>query len=163
MALHQIGENRMMDYKSRMIELKRRNTIINLKRQWEKESINIELTDFLEVQETLQLQDNIMNKLKEMDTNNICIINREDDSLEEFTKVLLSRIDERQIYAFFVGEANEIGALLLKGDIILEKYRYIIMQSELFNEGCSIFFCQINMKSGICFWKGEYDNRIYIW
>ena len=98
-----------------------------------------------------------------MDANNTCIICQENDFLAEFTQILLSKINEEQIYAFFVGEANEIGALLLKGDVILEKYSYIIKKSELFNMGCSIFFCCINMESGICLWRGEYDNRIYIW
>lgn len=163
MDLPQIGEKRMTDHKSRMIELKRKNTISNMSKEWKKESINIEINDFLEVQETLQLQDKILKKLEEMDANNTCIISQEDDFLAEFTQMLLSKINEEQIYAFFIGEANEIGALLLKGDVILEKYSYIIRKSELFNIGCSIFFCGINMESGICFWKGEYDNRIYIW
>ena len=98
-----------------------------------------------------------------MDENNNCIICQEDDFLTQYTQILLSNINEEQIYVFFVGEANEIGALLLKGGVILEKYSYIIKNSGLFNMGCSIFFCSINMESGICFWKGEYDKRIYIW
>lgn len=146
-----------------MIELKRKNIIANMSKEWKEQSIDIEIKDFLEVQKTLQLQDNILKKLEEMDEKNTYIISQEDDFLEEFTQILLSKIKEEQIYVFFVGEANEIGALLLKGDVILEKCSYIIKKSELFNMGCSIFFCHINMESGICLWKGEYDNRIYIW
>ena len=163
MDLPQIGDNRMADYKGRITELKRKNTISNMSKEWKKESINIEITDFLEVQETLQLQEKILKKLEEMDENNNCIICQEDDFLTQYTQILLSNINEEQIYVFFVGEANEIGALLLKGGVILEKYSYIIKNSGLFNMGCSIFFCSINMESGICFWKGEYDKRIYIW
>ena len=117
MDLPQIGENRMADYKSRIIELKRKNTISNMCKEWKKESINIEITDFLEVQETLQLQKKILKKLEEMDANNTCIICQEDDFLTQYIQILLSNINEEQIYIFFVGEANEIGALLLKGGL----------------------------------------------
>lgn len=163
MDLPQIGENKMTDNKSRMIELKRKNTISNISKEWKKESINIEINDFLKVQETLHLQDDIMKKLEEMDANNTYIISQKDDFLTEFTQILLSKIDAERMYVFFSSEANEIGALMLKGDVILKKYSYIIKKSELFNMGCCIFFCCIDMECGICFWKGEYDNRIYIW
>ena len=63
MDLPQIGDNRMADYKGRITELKRKNTISNMSKEWKKESINIEITDFLEVQETLQLQEKILKKL----------------------------------------------------------------------------------------------------
>ena len=163
MDLPQIGENKMTDNKSRMIELKRKNTISNISKEWKKASINIEINDFLSVQETLHLQDDIMRKLEEMDVNHTYIISQNDDFITEFTQILLSKIDEGKKYVFFLGEANETGALMLKGDIILKEYSYIIKKSELYNVGCCIFFYCIDIESGICFWKGEYDNRIYIW
>ena len=161
--LPQTGGNRMEGYKSRIIELKRKNAISNMCKEWRKESINIEIDDFLKVQETLQLQNNIMRKLEEMDTNNTFIISQAEDFIIEFYQILLSKIDKDQVYVFFVGQSNEIGALLLKGNVILEKYSYIIKYSELFYKGCNIFFCNLNMRNGICFWRGEYDKRIYIW
>ena len=61
---------------------------------------------------------------------------------------------------------NDFNATYLsypKGKTIIEKYQFIIRESEIYNKGCSIFFCSLNADQGVCLWKGEYDSRFYVW
>lgn len=155
----------IMDKKRRIQELKRKNEITNLCRVWMNNDIIISMNNFLEIQETLHLQTKILNKLDEMDSNNISIIYQEQEIniISTFTKELINNIDKNREYVFFVRGATKTGGLVLSGNIIIEKREFIIKESEIFNNGCSIFFSSLNAERGVCLWKGEYDNRIYVW
>ncbi len=154
-----------MDKKKRIQELKRKNEITNLCKVWMNNDISISMNNFLEISQTLQIQSKILDKLDEMDRNNTSIIyqKQEIDIISAFTKELINNIDNSKEYVFFVRGATKIGAIVLSGNIIMEKCEFIIKESEIFNNGCSIFFSSLNAESGICLWKGEYDNRIYVW
>lgn len=123
------------------------------------------MDNFLKIQETIHLQSKILNKLDKMDSDNTSIIYQEQEIniISAFTEELINNIDNNKKYAFFVRGATEIGGLVLSGNIIIEKSEFIIKESEIFNNGCSIFFSSLNAESGVCLWRGEYDNRIYVW
>ena len=154
-----------MNNKKRIQELKRKNQITNLCKQWKDFDVLITMDNFFEIEETLLLQSKILRKLDEMDSNNTSIIyqGNEKDMISAFEEILINNIKNDEKYIFFVKGATKIGELILSGKIIIEKYQFIIKESEVFNNGCSIFFCSLNAKSGVCLWKGEYDNRIYVW
>lgn len=154
-----------MDRKKRIQELKRKNEITNLCGVWRNNDITISMDNFLKIQETIHLQSKILNKLDKMDSDNTSIIYQEQEIniISAFTEELINNIDNNKKYAFFVRGATEIGGLVLSGNIIIEKSEFIIKESEIFNNGCSIFFSSLNAESGVCLWKGEYDNRIYVW
>ncbi len=152
-----------MNNKTRMLELKRKNAITNMCKEWGEHSIDISIDDYLELHQTLQLQEYIITELDELDKKNKSIVCSESDSISEFITYLNKYICKECEYVFFEAEATKIGALRLKGKEILEKSDFIIQKSEVFNGGCSIFFCSNSMEKGICLWRGEYDNRIYIW
>lgn len=154
-----------MDKKKRIQELKRKSEITNLCKVWMNNDITISIDNFLETQETLHLQSKILDKLDEMDSDNTCIIYQEQEIniISVFTEELINNIDNTKEYVFFVRGATKIGGLVLSGNIIIEKSEFIIKESEIFNNGCSIFFSSLNSESGVCLWKGEYDNRIYVW
>ncbi len=154
-----------MDRKKRIQELKRKNKITNLCRIWMDNNITISMDNFLGIQQTLHLQSKILNKLDKMDSDNASIIyqKHEKNILSVFTEELINNIKNNKEYVFFVRGANEIGGIILSGNIIIEKCEFIIKESEIFNKGCSIFFTSLNAERGICLWEGEYDNRIYVW
>lgn len=156
----------VMDNKKRIQELKRKNQISNLCKEWTSFDILITMENFLEIEETLLLQSNILKKLDEMDSNNTCVIyqGKQEDILSDFKEKLINNINVDEKYVFFVKEVTKMGGLILDGKIIIEKYQFIIKESEFFNNGCSIFFSSMkNAEKGICLWKGEYESRIYVW
>lgn len=154
-----------MNNKKRIQELKRKNQITNLCKEWMNFDVLITIDNFLNIEETLLLQSKILGKLDEMDSNNISITyqRNEKDMISTFEEILINNIRNDEKYVFFVKGVTKIGGLILSGKIIIEKYQFIIKESEIFNNGCSIFFCSLNAESGVCLWKGEYDNRIYVW
>lgn len=154
-----------MDDKKRMQELKRKNQITNLCKEWVNFDVLITMDDFLQVQETLLLQSKILEKLDEMDNNNTSIIyqGNEKNAIAAFEKILIDYIKNDEEYVFFIKEVTKIGGLVMSGKEIIEKYQFIVKESEIFNKGCSIFFCSLNAERGVCLWKGEYDIRFYVW
>lgn len=154
-----------MDNKNRIQELRRKSQRTYLCKEWERFNVQITMDDFLEVQDTLRLQDKILSKLDEMDNDNTSIIyqGNEKDMIFAFQKMIIHYIEDNDKYVFFVKDVNKIGGLVLNGKTISENYQFIVKESEFFNKGCSIFFCSLNMDKGICLWKGEYDTRFYFW
>lgn len=154
-----------MDKKENIQKLKRKNEITNLCKTWINNGIFISMDNFLEIQETLHLQSKILDRLDKMDMDDTSIIYQEQEIniISVFKEKLVNNLDNNKEYIFFVRGATKIGGLVLKGNIIIEKSEFVIKESEIFNNGCSIFFSLLNAESGICLWKGEYDNRIYVW
>lgn len=162
MDLNKLGAYKM-DNKARMIELKRKNAITNMCKEWREHSIDISIDDYLDVYQTLQLQEGIIVELDKLDRNNKSLICSESNVVLEFMKYLKKKIHKECKYIFFEAGATKIGALKLSGKDILEKSDFVIQKSEFFDGGCSIFFCSYSMDNGICLWRGEYDSRIYVW
>lgn len=152
-----------MDYKIRMLELKRKNAIVNMCKEWRGYSIDISMDDYLEVCQTLQIQKRIIDELDKLDRKNKSIICSEEDVILKYINYLQKNIYKEREYIFFEAGAIKIGALRLKGEDILEKSDFLIRKSEIMNGGCSIFICSNDVDNGICVWRGEYDSRIYIW
>ena len=155
----------IMDNKKRIQALKRKNQITNLCKEWMNFDVVITMENFLEIEETLLLQGKILRKLDEMDSNKTSIIyqGNEKDLISAFEEMLINNVNNDEKYVFFVKGVTKIGGLILSGKIIIEKYQFIIKESEIFNNGCNIFFCSLNGENGVCLWKGEYDIRIYVW
>lgn len=151
--------------RERLKELKRKNAISNVCKRWKNNDISINLEDFLDIKETIYLQDIIMKKLEEMDRDNMSIVYEEQEPniLSIFQETLISNIDRSETYVFFKNEAVETGGIKLKGITIEKKLEFIMSESEFYYNGCSVFFSSINGDKGICIWMGEYDNRIYVW
>lgn len=154
-----------MNKKIKIQELKRKNAITNLCKIWKDNGINISIVNFLEIEETLFLQDKIISRLDEMDSQNTSNIYRKDEMNVEsvYIQTLVNNIYSRKDYVFFAREATKIGGIILQGDVIIEKKEFIVKEAELFHRGCCIFLSSLNAERGICLWKGEYDIRIYAW
>ena len=154
-----------MSNKKSILELKRKNKIAVLCKLWMNNNIQISINDFLQVDETLCIQNKILNKLHIMDNkheSNV-YIEKEIDIISIFTDYIINNININKSYVFFVKDATKIGGLILGGDTIINKHEFIIKESEFFDKGCSIFFCTLHAESGVCLWRGEYDSRIYVW
>lgn len=154
-----------MDRKERIIELKRKNRNSSICKAWKEKGISISLDDFLDLNETLNIQKRILNKLDEMDEHKESVVNVKDkeQTIKKYNEELKSCINKKEDYIFFIKESTKYGAVIISGKTILDNIDYIISESELLNDSCSIFCSTMNVKSGICVWSGEYDDRIYAW
>lgn len=154
-----------MDRKERIKGLKRKNSISNLCKTWEEEGIVVTYNDFLDVEETLNIQKIIINKMDELDNNNLSEIYQksERDIIDIYTKKLLISIKDDCEYVFFVRDPSEYGCIKLKGEILKKNIGFIILESEFYYNSCSIFCYSQKNECGICLWSGEYDYRIYVW
>jgi len=154
-----------MDTKNRIAELRRKNEIANLCKVWLDNGILISIDNFLALQETMLLQKIILDKLDEIDSQNLCDVydNQRTDIIVKFSAYIKEHININKEYVFFIKGVTKIGGLILDGKTVIENQEFILKESEFFNQGCSIFFCTRDGESGICLWRGEYDYRIYVW
>lgn len=154
-----------MDRKERIEELKRKNRNCLICKAWKEKGINISLDDFLDLNETLNTQKRIIKKLDEMDEHKKSDANVKDkeQTIKKYKEELKRCININEEYIFYIKESTRYGAVILAGKAILDNIDYIISESELLNDSCSIFCCTKNVKTGICVWSGEYDDRIYVW
>lgn len=146
-------------------ELIRKNKITNLCKIWINNNIIISKENFLEIQETLLLQNKIMSKLDEMDNKNISNVysEQEIDIISIFMEYIINNIESNKEYIFFAEEAIETGGIILNGKTIIENRIFILKESGFSRCECSIFLCTLNAENGVCLWSGEYDNHIYVW
>lgn len=154
-----------MDRKDRIKELKRKNRNSLICKAWNEKGINISLENFLDLNETLYIQKEIINKLDEMDEHNESAVNVKDRerTIIKYKEELKRSINKKGEYIFFINESTIYGAVILTGKTILDNIDYIISESELMSNSCSIFCCSNDVKNGICVWSAEYDDRIYTW
>lgn len=158
------GES-IMDKLIRLQELRRKNQITNLCKEWMENGIYVSVDNFIGLEETLVIQDKIIAKLDEIDRKETSVVIPREENLwfVKYEEILIENILSNEEYIFFTRDALKIGGLCLKGEIILEKMDFIINESEMHNFGCSVFLCTKNAQKGFCLWKSEYDYRIYIW
>ena len=149
--------------KARLDEVKRRNKILQACKEWENNVIKISINDFYDLHTTLQLQEKIIAKLDELDSQKKYIICKNKEEIEDFLNYTNKVICKSMKYAFFVANATKLGALKLQGNIISNNIEYVISKSEFLNGGCSIFICSCGLENGVCLWRGEYDSRVYFW
>lgn len=149
--------------KTRLNEVKRRNEILYICKEWWNRGIEITIEDFYDLQTTLQLQDDIIAKLDELDTQKKYILCDYNEGTKDFINHASEVICQSMNYTFFEANATKVGAINLSGNIILNNIEYIISKSELFYGGCSIFICSSDLDNGVCLWRGEYDSRVYFW
>ena len=123
----------------------------------------ISINDFYDLHTTLQLQEKIIAKLDELDSQKKYIICKNKEEIEDFLNYTNKVICKSMKYAFFVANATKLGALKLQGNIISNNIEYVISKSEFLNGGCSIFICSCGLENGVCLWRGEYDSRVYFW
>lgn len=144
-------------------EVKRKNKILQVCKEWVNNGIEISINDFYGIPTTLQLQEKIIAKLDELDTQKKYIICKNREEIETFLNYTNKVICKSMKYAFFMADATKLGALKLQGNIIFNNIEYVISKSEILNGGCSIFLCSCSLENGICLWRGEYDSRVYFW
>ena len=149
--------------KTRLVEAKRRNEILQNCKEWGNNGIEISLEDFYDIHTTFQLQEDIVAKLDDFDSQKKSIICKHEDAIVMYANYVSKVISKPIEYVFFVANSTKIGALKLKGNIITNNLEYVISKSELFNGGCSIFICSYGLENGVCLWRGEYDSKIYFW
>lgn len=154
-----------MSRKDRITELKRKNRNYLICKAWNEKGINISLESFLDLNETLYIQKEIINKLDEMDEHKESVVNVKDRerTIIKYKEELKRCINKKGEYIFFINESTIYGAVILTGKTILDNIDYIISESELMNNSCCILCCSNDIKNGICVWAGEYDDRIYAW
>lgn len=149
--------------KTRLVEAKRRNGILQICKEWRNNGIEIAIDDFYDIHTTLQLQEKIIAKLDDLDTQKKYIVCKKTYEIEDFLNYTSKVICKSMKYVFFVKNSTKFGAIKLQGDIISNNIEYIISKSELLNGGCSIFICSCGLENGVCLWRGEYDSRVYCW
>ena len=132
--------------KARLDEVKRRNKILQACKEWENNGIKISINDFYDLHTTLQLQEKIIAKLDELDSQKKYIICKNKEEIEDFLNYTNKVICKSMKYAFFVANATKLGALKLQGNIISNNIEYVISKSEFLNGGCSIFICSCGLK-----------------
>ena len=142
--------------KARLDEVKRRNKILQACKEWENNGIKISINDFYDLHTTLQLQEKIIAKLDELDSQKKYIICKNKEEIEDFLNYTNKVICKSMKYAFFVANATKLGALKLQGNIISNNIEYVISKSEFLNGGCSIFICSCGLENGVCLWRGEF-------
>ena len=154
-----------MNRKERIKELKRKNRNCSICKAWKENGISISLDDFLDLNETINIQKKVIGKLDEMDASNTCIIcNKEkDQTIKKYKEELKRCVNIKEKYIFYIKESTVYGAVILVGKILLDNIDFIISESELLNDACCILCCTKNIEIGICVWSGEYDDRIYVW
>lgn len=104
--------------KARLDEVKRRNKILQACKEWENNGIKISINDFYDLHTTLQLQEKIIAKLDELDSQKKYIICKNKEEIEDFLNYTNKVICKSMKYAFFVANATKLGALKLQGNII---------------------------------------------
>ena len=70
--------------KARLDEVKRRNKILQACKEWENNGIKISINDFYDLHTTLQLQEKIIAKLDELDSQKKYIICKNKEEIEDF-------------------------------------------------------------------------------
>ena len=116
--------------KARLDEVKRRNKILQACKEWENNGIKISINDFYDLHTTLQLQEKIIAKLDELDSQKKYIICKNKEEIEDFLNYTNKVICKSMKYAFFVANATKLGALKLQGNIISNNIEYVISKSE---------------------------------
>lgn len=153
-----------MSRKQYIEELRKKNAIKHMCEKWSDKGIFITEDEFLETETTSSIQEKILKKLDEMDDKKNCYIySRNIDIISIYEEYLVKNIDMNEQYVFFSRDAQKIGGLILIGKTIIEKRKFLLNETELFEMGCTIFICTEDVKKGICLWKGEYDFMIYVW
>ena len=154
-----------MDRKEKIKELKRKNEISIICKSWKEKGIDISSDNFLDLDETLFIQKEIIKVMDEMDEHSKSLVYGKDKekTVNIYKQEILRIVDDNYEYIFFVKEATKHGAIKLCGKILKDNVDFIISESELFNGACCIFCCSKSIEKGLCAWLGEYDDRIYIW
>lgn len=86
--------------KARLDEVKRRNKILQACKEWENNGIKISINDFYDLHTTLQLQEKIIAKLDELDSQKKYIICKNKEEIEDFLNYTNKVICKSMKYAF---------------------------------------------------------------
>ena len=70
--------------KTRLVEAKRRNGILQICKEWRNNGIEIAIDDFYDIHTTLQLQEKIIAKLDDLDTQKKYIVCKKTYEIEDF-------------------------------------------------------------------------------
>ena len=153
-----------MDRRDRIKELRRNNATALLCKRWNENGVVISPNDFLNQSESLLLQKMVMTTLDNMDSSNESLVYlKSDHAIESYQKKIMSLIQDDARYCFFIKDSFNLGAVSLTGRMIKEHSSFLLNESGYFENSCSIICCSINADSGLCLWRGEYDERIYQW
>lgn len=129
------------------------------------ESIKNISINFIEIEDTIKLRDEIIAYMEMMDTECSSLIFSSDISCVDIYKSNLdvfSNLREEDI-VFFHNEFLNLGAIELNLGVLIDNIDYMLCISDLFKGGCGMFLVDKNMEFGLCLWKTEYDIRLYKW
>ena len=87
-------------------EVKRKNKILQVCKEWVNNGIEISINDFYDIPTTLQLQEKIIAKLDELDTQKKYIICKNREEIETFLNYTNKVICKSMKYAFFMADAT---------------------------------------------------------
>ncbi len=150
--------------RAKLIEAQRRNKRLLLIKEWNSEGYKLSERDFFTMDLTLEINSKIMDTIRQFDLENKYIPVNHEGAADLYKYELQNNIDIKKNYIFFESNAIEIGGIQIDGTSLLSKKNFFISKSGLKQKnGCSIFICTTDMKTGVCLWKGEYDTRIYVW
>lgn len=152
-----------MDRKLQLENLKKKNQISNVCKEWKNNRVDISFENFIDISKTMDIQEAILKRMDIMDKEKETIIyplNK--DFIPKYTKLLNKRIKSDCLYFFFHRDSTQIGAIQLLGKNILDNFDFMLDESEL-RGGCSLFLSTIDCSMGCCIWLTEYDGRIYSW
>lgn len=125
----------------------------------------IEIDDFISIDRTIQLQNEILQYLDEMDKRESSlkesISNFYVDVFKRHCDIFSDKYNQKVV--FFHSQAVEIGAVNISVESVMKNMDYILSISEMHEQGCSVFVVSSDMKFGLCLWKDEYDFTIYKW
>ena len=94
--------------KTRLFEAKRRNGILQICKEWRNNGIEIAIDDFYDIHTTLQLQEKIIAKLDDLDTQKKYIVCKKTYEIEDFLNYTSKVICKSMKYVFFCGKLNKV-------------------------------------------------------
>ena len=148
--------------KKKIVELKRKNLVNNICKEWFRAGIDIKLDDFISLKKTMEYQLEIIQRLDSMDSGgnySLCAENCEEKMVFHLKKFVNQDIN----YIFFEKEATKCGAIALRGKLITDNAKELLKKSEFNDKGCCFFLCSEDKSQGFCIWRNEYDIRLYLW
>lgn len=154
-----------MDRKEKIKNLQIRNSRRLFCEKMKQYIEEITIDDFISMDDTIQLQNKILWRMDEMDKKEKSLkepINASYASLFKMNCDIFSKYNDAKVI-FFHRQAIDIGAIEISVSSIMKNIDYIILTSEMYEYGCSIFLVSQDMRFGLCLWKSEYNFTIYKW
>lgn len=155
-----------MERKERIKKLQQRNLRKLLYQEMCIVFKNLEINDFITLDETIDLQNKIITLMDNMDSDKVSMKTPIGESThQDLLKVNLDVLHNhhKDKLIFYHMKSMEIGAIEINVGEAIDNIDYLLSVSEMCERGCSIFLVEKEMKFGLCLWVSEYDITVYKW